>query len=456
MSNIKKFGYTTQSNLFTLTGNPYDGYYNIYNNIPYAGKYTQEVRLNNQGNIYNYFTRSDLFLNRLPTENFSLTYSLSDFIFQPGEFINSNSFDNKLQKAFINYLDTFKACFMASSKLPYNLTAVGQVSATSQTTQLVWSGPNTNTSSVSALSTLNHNFKITNKIAFIKGVNTQLDTLVIATSSYLFAYRTQPYSTFALTFSSNYTETNAPEYGSLTFKNITSISYFNNTFYVCDAERASVYQYDITNTIQDDRALRYKFNLTNSINAVQGNFVTPNIVSCSDSTVYIYDSGTQTVLFFDINFNLYNSYKNSKLFLSAGPVSMTYYQLYDQLYVLTSDYNVVILDKNANAEIIQLDTSGIAPGELPLKLEFSNSNSDIVYLLTNRNLYKKFVSKIKGTIGNYSFTQGITGNNATNTGNVLYDMSIQSSNDEYDNLLVYGFGQLINYREKTVFNSIIK
>lgn len=455
MTNIKKFGYAT-SNLFSLTGSDYTGYYNILNGTAYTGKYTQQVRLNNYDNVYNVFTRSDLFLNRLQTENFTLTYNLSDFAFQPGEFINSNSLDNKLRKAFINYLDTFRACFMASSKLPYNLTAVGLVSATSNTNQLVWNGSNTSTTAVSALSTLNHNFKRDSKILFIKGETVPTDTLVIATSSYLFSYKTQPYSTFALTFSSNYIETNAREYGALEFGKISSISNSGNALYVCDTERASIYQYDITSVVENDRALGYKFNLTNSVNKTQGSLVSPTLVSSSQNTVYVYDSSTQTVVYFDINFNLKNSYKNSKLFTDEPPVSMTYYKLYDQLYVLTSNYTVIILDADANATIIKLNTDNIVSGETPLKLEFSNSNSDVIYLLTTRNLYKKFISNITGTIGNYSFVQGITGNNATNTGNVLYDISIQSSGDPYDNILVYGFGQLINYREVTVFNSILK
>lgn len=455
MTDIKKFGYAV-SNLFSLTGSDYTGYYNILDGNAYTGKYTQVVKLNNYDNVYNVFTRSDLFLNRLQTENFTLTYNLSDFTFQPGEYINSNSFDNKLQKAFINYLDTFRACFMASSKLPYNLTAVGLVSATSNTTQLVWNGFNTSTTSISSLSTLNSNFKRDSKILFIKGETTPTDTLVIATSSYLLSYRTQPYSTFAIAFSSNYIETNTPEYGALEFGKISSISNFGNTLYVCDNIRASIYQYDISSVVENDRALGYKFNLTNSVNSTQGSLVSPTLVSSSQNTVYVYDSSTQTIVYFDVNFNLKNSYKNSKLFTESPPVSITYYQLYDQLYVLTSNYTLIILDTDANATIIKLNTDNIVSGESPIKLEFSNSNSDVVYLLTSRNLYKKFVSSITGTIGNYSFVQGITGRNATNTGDVLYDMSIQTSGDPYDNILLYGFGQLINYREVTVFNSILK
>lgn len=44
------------------------------------------------------------FFDRLPTQNFTLTYGLSDFIFQPNEFINTNSIDNKLKKSLRKFL----------------------------------------------------------------------------------------------------------------------------------------------------------------------------------------------------------------------------------------------------------------------------------------------------------------------------------------------------------------
>ena len=101
MNPIKKFAWA-DTGLFTLTGNPYIGFFNITNNTAYAGTYTQDVKLTNVDKIYTIVTVSDLFFNRLPMENFTLTYSLTDFIFEPNEFINSNSIDNKLNKLYVN------------------------------------------------------------------------------------------------------------------------------------------------------------------------------------------------------------------------------------------------------------------------------------------------------------------------------------------------------------------
>jgi hypothetical protein len=112
MSNIKKFGYAN-TQLFSITGGQYTGYYNIINENAYVGKYSQEIKLDNYSNAQNIIIRSDKFFDRLPTQNFTLTYGLSDFIFQPNEFINTNSIDNKLKKAYANFLDSYRACFMA-------------------------------------------------------------------------------------------------------------------------------------------------------------------------------------------------------------------------------------------------------------------------------------------------------------------------------------------------------
>lgn len=455
MSKIKKFGYT-ESELFTLTGSDYVGYFNVSNNIAYTGKYTQQVKLNNYSNIQNIVTRSDLFFNRLPTQDFSLTYSLSDFTFQPNEFINSNSFDNKLQKAYTNFLDTYRAGFMASSSLPYNLTAIGKVSATNSTTQFVLAGPNTNSTAVSALSVLSPLITTESKIAYIQGDTTIYNTLIIANSATLMVYKLQNYSTFALTFSSSYIETGVAEYGDLTFNNITSVSNTGNSFYVCDNGRKTVYAYDISSVVQGDRALGYKFNLVDSANSTQGGFVSPTLVGSSENRVYVYDSQTYTVFFYDTNFNIINSYKNASLFTSSTPVCLSYYKLYDELFILTKDLKLVILNSNATPTIIQLSTFGLMNNEVGRKVIFSNSNSDVMYLLTNKNLYKKFVSNVINNIGSYSFVNGVTGSNSTTTGDVLYDISVLENNQNVDDFILYGYKQLLNYNEKTEFNSIIK
>lgn len=456
MSKIKKFGYAT-GEFFTLTGSNYVGFFNIKDNAAYAGKYTQEVLLGNYNNIQNTIIRSDFFFNRLPTENFTLTYTLSDFVFQPNEFINGNSLDNKITKVFVNFLDTYRAGFMASSDLPYNLTSVGRVSATNRTTEFVIaSASQNNTSSVSALSVLNPLITSNSKISYIKGQTTPKNTLVIANSASLMVYKIENYSTFSLTFSSSYVQTGQSQFGTLNFGNITSLANYGNNLYICDAGNASVYAYDITGVVEGDRALGNKFNLSNSVNNTQGGFITPTLVSASLSTVYIYDNTSFTVYYYDTNFNLYNYYKNESLFNASTPVCIAYYQLYDQLYVLTNDYKLVILNSQAEPIIIQMSTSEIVENEVAKKIIFSNSNSDIMYLLTNKNLYKKFISNVVNTIGDYSFTQGVTGRACSITGSDLYDISILESNENVDNFILFGYQQFLNYNEITEYYSIIK
>ena len=161
------------------------------------------------------------------------------------------------------------------------------------------------------------------------------------------------------------------------------------------------------------------------------------------------------------NFNLKNSYKNKILFANSAPCNLSYYQIYDELFVLTEDFKLIILDSNANVKIINLSTNGIQSGEFAKKIIFSNIDSNIFYLLTNINLYKKFVSNILQSVGNYSFVNNITGTNTNNiisynAGNTLYDIDILSTETNVDNILLFGYDQFINYNEVTVYNSLIK
>lgn len=456
MSLIKKFGYAA-SQLFTLTGSDYTGYYNIKNGTGYAGKYTQEIELGNYNNTQNIVIRSDKFFDRLPTQNFSLTYNLSDFTFQPSEFVNSNSIDNKLKKAYSNFLDSYRACFMASSNLPYSLTGVLKTSATKVGTVFTWASGNDGVA-IQPMSAYCNLITENSKIAYSVNQYSTNNTIIIANSASLMVYKNyQPNSTFTIVFSSEYIETNTADYGSLTFGYISNISLYENYLYVCDSGNSSIYAYDITSVLQEDKALGFKFNLIDNINRTQGGFISPTLVCGGEEKVFVYDSASFTVLFYDTNFNLFNSYKNKTLFRNSIPVHLAYYKIYDQVYVLTADYKLIILDSQANATVIKLSTYGIQPNEVARKLVFSNVSSNIVYLLTNYNIYKKFVSNIVDNIGNYSFVSSITGTGwNSSSGNLLYDMDILLDNSNVDNMLLFGFQQFVNYGEQTVFNTLIK
>jgi hypothetical protein len=454
MNLIKKFGYAS-SGEFLLNGVQYTGFYNIKDNEAYTGKYTQSIKLENADNIQSTIIVSDLFFNRIPTQNFSLTYSLSDFIFQPNEILNSNSVDNKLIKAYRNFLDTYVACFMPSSDLPYNMSYIARLSATNIGTTFVWVTSSLNTNIV-PLSVLNFNFTKESKIVYTSSVYNTNNTLIVANSGNLVIYQLIPGSTFTNKFSSFYIETNTADYGSLMFKNITSISNYEKNLYVCDSGNKTVYAYDISGVVDGDRAFGSKFNLKDSVNNIQGGFVNPILVGSSLDTVFVYDDSTYTVFFYDTNFNLKDSYKNEILFKISKPVCLTYYKLYNELYLLTEDLKLVIFDSNANSRILQLSQKELQSDEIGRKIIFSNNNSDVLYLLTNKNLYKKFVSNIINDIGDYTFNATITGNNSTLTGNVLYDISILDNLKNEDNIILYGYNQFINYNEQTVYYSILK
>ena len=111
--------------------------------------------------------------------------------------------------------------------------------------------------------------------------------------------------------------------------------------------------------------------------------------------------------------------------------------------------------------ITKFNLTGFAQQETPLKIVFSNSNSDILYFLTNYGIYKKYVSNLKNNIGNFTFTSVTTGASGSyaigyRLFSYFYDIDTYDSLDSSDNILVYGYDQFINYSEKTLFNTILK
>lgn len=457
MSNMKKYQYT-DGGLFTLTGADYIGFFNVLSGQAYVSKYNQTTKLGNVDNAQNVVTISDKFFNRLPTQPITLTYSLSDLSFQSNEYINNNSLNLKLEKAYSNFIDIYRGCFMASSKLPYNLNKVALLSATNTGTKFAWGAPHSGSTFVAAPSTYNLAITPKTKISYNPNIYSSNKTLILANSASLMVFKVNPdNNTFAFTFSSTFIETSTLSgYGSIKFVSIGGIATNNNNLYVTDSSRSCIYAYDMTSVLEEDRALGFKFNLFNIVDKVQGDFTTPSLIESSNNVVFVYDSSELMIHYFDKNFNKINSYKNGRFFAKSSPVSLTYNRLHDQLYVLTSDYKIVVLDNEANSTFINLDVYGYGLYETPRKIIFSNTYSDVFYLLTNQGIYKKFISTPERNIGSFSFVTGITGSNSPIYGDFLYDISTYDSLQNYDDIMLYGYNQFINYKEETLFNSLIK
>ena len=100
------FNYTT-GNILELNGENYIGYYNVTNGNFYSGREVTPrssfltVSDNALGNYY----KEKLYFNRIPTETLKLPYSKSDIKFEPSDFINQNSINEKLKKLNSNYLE---------------------------------------------------------------------------------------------------------------------------------------------------------------------------------------------------------------------------------------------------------------------------------------------------------------------------------------------------------------
>ena len=445
----------TSGGLFSLTGADYAGYFNVRDNRAYTTKYTQVQLLSNAPTSMTKLTLSDKFLNRVPLQNITLTYGLSDLLFQPNEFINNNSINLKLEHAFSNFLDVFRSCFMASSNLPSSTVQVAAMSGVSTGRNFRWNNDYRSTAFVQSPSAV---LTSDSKILLYENFYSNNKTLVISNSATIFAYKIN-YSTdtFTLTFSSNnITTVNDSTYGQLQYQNIGTIGKGGNNLYLGDISRNVIYAYDVSSVLYEDRALGNRFNLFNTIEAIDGGFTEPSVIEASDDTVFVYDNAQKIVHYYDLNFNKFNSYKNTQFFTDHPVASLTYNKFHNQLYILTTDFKIIVLDSAANSTFVDIDTTGMGIYEKARKIIFSNSYSDVFYLLSNQDIYKKFISNPYYSIGNFSFVSGITGSNTVLAGDMLYDIATIDNIADYDDIMVYGFNQLLNYKEKTVFNSLLK
>jgi len=195
----------------------------------------------------------------------------------------------------------------------------------------------------------------------------------------------------------------------LTYNKLDSIAFDGEKYlYVLDRGSGNIYMYDISNIINEDKLFKRRFMLVNIFgdqDATGGNnykFIDPTIVRFINNQLMVFDLGDDSIKIFDKAFNWLGT-MNNRNFQANKPVDIIYNDITEEYYILTRDayilkYDIKFQFKEKVFSGIYLDND-----EFCHKMYSSYNTSNICYVVTNRRIFKKFMTKLHENIGSFLF-----------------------------------------------------
>jgi hypothetical protein len=407
----KKIGFTQGEN-FTFDGSNYTGYFNLKGGVFYKTKNLQQDELSIVENINTDIINSKKFFDRTVFNPLNVSYTLDDIIFKPNEIVNKKSINFKLNLLYENFIDLYRFNNISDPLVPDAFDGYAVLSSTDTGTQWEWVAANTRFISggldptLIPLSSYNQQLTDSDNLNTITVKSTKVSdefSLFVSTSSYIFTYQLNENNTkFDFVLSADGLGVD----GNLKFLNITSIAADKNNdiLYINDRDRQQVFKTDIKTIVNKDRTGIRKIKLLNTIGGEgnsDSNFNGNKYVEYGNRNIFVYDEIENSIKKFSNEFVFKIKYANTKFFTENEFISMTYNNTFDLLYVLTKTFNIIVLDANNFNEVdrytftknpFEFEIPLIQAFEEPRKIVFSENDSNIYYLQTNKNIYKYFVN----------------------------------------------------------------
>lgn len=409
--NKRKFKYT-YGDEFLLENVNYIGYYNvdIDGKQAYKSRYNTDIKLDSVRSVNSEINLSSKYFDRTIFTEIEMSYSLDDILMKPNEIINKNSINYKLDLIYNNYQDLYRYTKLADPLLPVNFNAFAAVSAVGNGVKFEWFDTSVQfisgdqTPGLETLDAFDPAFESKNistvAIPSIKYPDSYSYFLASKNVIHVFNSTTDNTS-FEFTLSAN----GIGSLESLLFKNIVSIASDGiRHVYVVDRERNSLFKLDANTIINKDRTGVRELKPIEMIGGTgkfDNNLNDPTYVEYGNDNVFVFSNGDNGIKKYTSTFNFAGEYRNELYFKENPFRSLTYNRNKNLLYILSDNFNVLVLDANNFDKVdeysfkknpFDIQIPFINFFETPRRIVFSQNNSNVYYLQTNKNVYKYFVS----------------------------------------------------------------
>lgn len=251
------------------------------------------------------------------------------------------------------------------------------------------------------------------------------------------------------------------------FQNIQDITISeSNSLFVLDSTLGTIFKFDISGMLTLDDAVLKNDTPGRLMTGMMGNigelsdktkFLNPVAMTSVNDLIYVVDydaqSGSSAIKVFDSELNWKHT-KNLGQSLSAGPVDIKYNSDIKEMFILChlpsyNNYtNQTSTTTTGMPEIVRFDVDTLIltksdnfysesrhgtdlGGEIYRSINFSIENPNIMYIMSNYNMYKKYVTRPELFVGNF-----LIGEKNIGTGNST-DMNFQDFTIQPTTLTLY-------------------
>lgn len=296
------------------------------------------------------------------------------------------------------------------------------------------------------------------KFTFKKPIGTENRIGFFVSSTHIYAL-TSDYdkNTIGVYISSNsVTENSLFTYGQL---NSIAVDETKNYLYVSDTLNNTIYQYDISNLVAEDNIIGRKLIYQDSVGGLGtyldvDKFNGPCYLNVYNSDLYLVDRNNYCIKVYDSNLNWKKTFRNRKLFLENEVTSFRINLHNDRFYLGFKDKLGVFSVTNELSTVNFFSMSSFfETNEKIVDFSFSEVDKNIFYVVTNKNIFKKFISKPETNIGKFKL-----GDNNVNTTEFVFSY-IENYDNVRDNFTVYGkrynVGMFLSFLEKSNYTTIL-
>jgi len=351
------------------------------------------------------FQKIDLNYDRTVTDVFQLPYSLDTILLQPNELAVSQSFNLKIQKLYDNFLYLYGLCNVADFKIPRRYE--GWVGYTNLEKQILYLYDDSTTNAVAVLSSVL--FASNQALAFYSTDSRYEQNLIFTNGQFIslngINQRDGDYSPVNLIQQSSVD----PLSGSINFFNITGIAQYKaEQLFISDATYNNLYSYNLGGAVSDDNIRNrqlFQLNVVGGRGTSQDRIKFNNIgkIAVAGDVVIVEDKGNKTFKVYDRNLNWLNSTITPTLFNAISTINAMVYSEKDNRLYIASNTALFLLDISTDYNLTSAksyDFSSILTGnEYFVDIKFANYDKDVFYLLSTKNLYKKWITKPEKNIG---------------------------------------------------------
>jgi hypothetical protein len=350
------------------------------------------------------FLQSTFYYDRYLGDSLSLPYDFEQIKIQNNDTVTRDLINLKLDHLYQNFLYLYKSSKIASNVIPISSTATAGVSSSSTT--FAWNRYLSTSQFRPLTAGKLYNVDKTKVLSIQRNKNLNQYSIFTSYGKDLVIF-TSPndQSSISLTISSRETYPSSL----INFQDVNSIDFnYNNSMYLLDLSANALYKYDATGFLTDDTVLLNTLQYVDAIggygsNSSKTEFNSPRSVVCQGSNVFVLDSGNKCVKKYDEFLNWQETYGLYRDFYSSYPLDMKTDYLSGSFWVLTRDSKLIKYSNEfQDSTTYYLSTFQMA-GETFKSLFFSPQNPYLFYIISDKNVYKRYVTIPENNVGKYLF-----------------------------------------------------